>query len=386
MYDVVIAGAGPAGCSAAQVCAAAGLSTLVVEEHGTIGYPVQCAGLLSSVAFEECRVSNRPILNAVSGAEIISREDECLTFDAGETKAFVVDRGMLDAEMAKIAADAGAEFRLKTAAYGIRGNTLLTKGISGREETEFRLMIAADGPRSTIARLLKMRRAPTYLAGIQADIFYRMDQNLVRIYPDAAPDFFGYAVPVGEGRARIGLCTGLGAQARFSAFAKRFGTQCLHLVTGTVPLGVMPKTYGNRTLFAGDAAGFAKPTSGGGVYTGVRSARHAAAVAVACCEKDRFSDADLCRYEQRWKKDMGPMLESGYRFFRLRQQLSPADICRLIRALKDPEIIDAIVRYGDMDRPGLLLRKLLLKPAVISALGSLVRPGFLSLLSKGKTG
>ena len=43
MYDVIIAGAGPTGSTAARLCADAGLATLVLEEHAAIGYPVQCA-------------------------------------------------------------------------------------------------------------------------------------------------------------------------------------------------------------------------------------------------------------------------------------------------------------------------------------------------------
>jgi geranylgeranyl reductase family protein len=386
MYDVIVAGAGPAGSAAAQTCAAAGLKTLVIEEHGTIGYPVQCAGLLSLAAFQECRVSDRSILNSITGARLISSAGSQLTFDAGIPKAYVVDRGGLDFEMAQTAADSGAEFRTKTSVIGINGTSLLTRGIEGRNEFSFRILIAADGARSTVARLLGVRRAKSYLAGIQADIPYRMAEHLVHIYPDAANDFFGYAIPVGNGRARIGLCSGRGAKEKFAAFARHFTDKNVHLVTGTVPLGVMPRTYGHRTLFCGDAAGFAKPTSGGGVYTGIRSARHAAAVAVACCEDDRFDDGALSPYETLWKKDMGNMLESGFRFFRLRSRISPEHTDKIIRALNNPEVIGTIVQYGDMDRPETLIKKLMLKPAVVSALGSLVRPGFLSIFSKRSPG
>jgi len=381
MYDVIVAGAGPAGAAAAQSCARAGLSTLVLEEHGTIGYPVQCAGLLSVAAFNECRVSGRSVLSSVRGARIISSLGGELAFSAKEVKAVVVDRGALDFEMARSAADAGAEFRTKTSVCGISGSTIRTRGIGGHAEFPFRVLIAADGPRSTVARLLGMQRARTYLAGIQADIPWEMDPELVVIYPDAAPDFFGYAIPSGKGRVRIGLCTGERAKERFAAFSGQFTDRAIHLVTGTVPLGVMPKTYGHRTLFCGDAAGFAKPTSGGGVYTGIRSARHAAAAAIACCAKGRFDDQALSLYEELWKSDLGTTLEAGYRFFRLRQKLSPEDIDHLIRTLNDPDLIAAIVQFGDIDKPGPLLQKLIRKPAVLCALGSLVRPGLLSLFS-----
>ncbi|HQD24114.1 MAG TPA: FAD-dependent oxidoreductase, partial [Methanoculleus sp.] len=133
-WDVIVVGAGPAGSAAARACAEEGLSTLCIEEHGTIGHPVQCAGLLSTSAFAECGVSRRSILNEVSGARMFSGLGGEISFDAGVTKAFVVDRGLLDREMAEKAADAGAEFRLKTSAAGIRGTALLTRGVRGREE------------------------------------------------------------------------------------------------------------------------------------------------------------------------------------------------------------------------------------------------------------
>ncbi len=379
VYDVIVIGAGPAGSAAASECAKSGLTTLCIEEHGTIGYPVQCAGLLSNAAFAECQVSDRPVLARVSGARVISDRESEILIDAKIQKAVVVDRGLLDREMAESAADSGAEFLLKTAAYGIRGTSLITRGANGRQEIPFRLLIAADGPRSTIARIHGMPRAKTYLAGVQVDLLCECDPRFVEIYPDASPDFFGWMIPAGKGRVRIGMCGQSEMPVRFRAFIKKFGTNALHHVTGTLPLGLMPRTYGHRTLFAGDAAGFAKPTSGGGVYTGIRSARHAAAIASICCENDIFTDAALAAYEQRWKADMGWDLELGFRIFQMRQRISAREMDALIRALNDPDIIRTIVEYGDMDRPGVLVRKLLLKPAFLRCAAPLLRTGLQSL-------
>jgi geranylgeranyl reductase family protein len=380
-YDVIVVGAGPAGSAAACECAISGLVTLCIEEHGTVGYPVQCAGLLSNAAFEECRVSERSVLNRISGAHIVSGKGSGLLIDAKTQKAHVVDRGALDREMAEAAADAGAEFRLKTAVYGVQENSVLTRGVHGHEEIPFNILIAADGPRSTIARFLRMDRAKVFLAGIQADVPYECDPRFVEVYPDASPNFFGWAIPAGKERVRIGLCGKSQVPERFAAFVKKFGSNSTHLVTGTLPLGVMPRTYGHHTLFVGDAAGFAKPTSGGGVYTGIRSGRHAAAVAVAACEQGRYDDATLADYERRWKADFGRELEIGFRFFEMRQNLSSQDIDTVIRALNDPEILSAIVRYGDMDRPGVLVQQLLKKPALLRILAPLLKSGVRSLFS-----
>jgi digeranylgeranylglycerophospholipid reductase len=378
-YDVIVIGAGPAGCAAASECAELGLSTLCIEEHGTIGYPIQCAGLLSNTAFSECRVSERPILNRVSGARVVSGAGSEVLIDARMQKAVVADRGSLDREMAEGAANAGAEFSLKTSAYDVRGTTLLVRGAKGHSEIPFRILIAADGPRSTITRIYNMPRAKTYLAGIQVDMFYECDPRFVEIYPDASPDFFGWMIPTGKGRVRIGLCGRSQVPERFAAFVKKYGTCATHHVTGTIPLGLMPRTYGHRTLFVGDAAGFAKPTSGGGVYTGIRSARHAAAIAGTCCETDTFTDTALAEYEQRWRADIGRELELGFRIFQIRQNISAGDMDAMIRALNDPDIKRTIVEYGDMDRPGVLVRKLLRKPALFRCAAPLLRSGLLSL-------
>jgi flavin-dependent dehydrogenase len=132
-------------------------------------------------------------------------------------------------------------------------------------------------------------------------------------------------------------------------------------------------------MFVGDAAGFAKPTSGGGVYTGIRSARHAAAIAATCCETDTFTDAALAEYELRWKADIGRDLDLGFRIFQMRQTLSARDIDALILALSDPDVVRMIVENGDMDRPGVLIKKLLRKPAIIRCAAPLLRSGLLSL-------
>jgi geranylgeranyl reductase family protein len=377
-YDVIVIGAGPAGSAAARSCAEQGLSTLCIEENGTIGFPVQCAGLLSNDAFSECRVSGRSVLNRVEGARIVYDSGAELVIDPKETKACVVDRAALDFEMAKAAADAGAEFWLKTAACDVKGTTLYSRGATGHQEIDFKILIAADGPRSTLARLYGMERARVFLAGIQADISFDCDPRLVALYPHVSPEFFGWLIPTGAGRARVGLCGQSDIPARFSAFLTKFGTSTTHLVTGTLPLGIMAKTYGNRTLFIGDAAGFAKPTSGGGVYTGIRSARDAAAVAAEACEKNRFDDAFLARYEARWRPDIGRELDLGFRLFMLRQNMTKEEIDVILSSLNTPDILKIINEYGNMDRPATLIKKLIMQPSLYRCLGPLLASGIRS--------
>jgi geranylgeranyl reductase family protein len=381
MYDVLVVGGGPSGSAAARACAEAGLRTLCIEEHATIGYPVQCAGLLSTAAFSECRVSRRSILNTVHGALFVPSHGEPLVIDAGEPKACVVDRGILDSEMAEAAAEAGAEFRLKTSLTSLSGNRAVTKGIRGREEIGFSLLIAADGVRSSVARMLGLGRAGCFLGGLQAEVRSRSDPRFVEIHPHASPGFFGWVIPLGEGRARVGLCGEGDLRNRLADLLRPCEGGVLHLVSGALPLGVIDRTYGSRALIVGDAAGMVKPTSGGGIYTGVRAARHAAAVAEECRRKGSFHDRDLARYEDLWKEDFGRELAVGWAVYRARRGLSPAEVDAVIEALRDPDIVRDILEIGDMDRPAALIRRLAMNPRVIRAAGILLLGGLRTLIT-----
>ena len=222
--------------------------------------------------------------------------------------------GELDREMAAAAADAGAVLRLKCPVRRVESDRVVTGG-PGAGEVGFGILIAADGPKGTVARSLGMARAPMHLAGAQADVVVPgpVETRYVEVHPNAAPEFFAWCIPVSDRIVRVGLCGEAGVHALFKPYLARWPGQVVHQVTGTIPLGTMPSTYGHRTLFVGDAAGLAKPTSGGGVYTGVRSGRYAAETAAACIEAGDVSDGALAAYEARWRADFGRELALGYR-------------------------------------------------------------------------
>lgn len=382
-YDVVVVGGGPSGSAAAGACAEAGLSTLLIEEQAHIGIPIQCAGLLSCSAFQECRVSMNSVLNTVSGATIAGT-NSALSFDAGKTKAYVVDRSLLDQEIAFHAADSGAAIELKTRACGLNvpDHILTVSGVNGKEQIRYRILIAADGPRAFIGRMAGLPRAPVYLSGLQCDVPLNVDQDRVIIYPNASPEFFGWVIPMEPGRARVGLCGISRVKEKFERFLSSFGSRRIHFVSGTIPLGTLSRTVTEGIMAVGDAAALAKPTSGGGVYTGIRSARHAATVALSAHEEERYDSKFLSTYEKRWKADFGSELRAGYQAFRIRQYLSPSDMDALISRMSCPDIQDLIIRKGDMDRPGKLLKNLIFHPRMYGAAGVLLRPVIRSCISR----
>ena len=275
----------------------------------------------------------------------------------------------------------GAEFRLRTSVASLKGNRAITEGPRGREEIGFSILIAADGVRSSIARMLGLGRAEFILGGLQAEVRCPADPRFVEIHPHASPEFFGWVIPSGNGRARVGLCGKGDLRKRLSDLLQPYEGGVLHLVSGALPLGVLDRTYGSRALIVGDAAGMVKPTSGGGIYTGVRAARHAATVAADCSRNGSFRDRDLALYEKHWKEDFGRELAVGMALYRARRGLSPGEVDAILSALRDPGIVSEIVEYGDMDRPAALVHRLGMNPRVIRAAGILLKGGLRSFIT-----
>jgi flavin-dependent dehydrogenase len=79
-----------------------------------------------------------------------------------------------------------------------------------------------------------------------------------------------------------------------------------------VPVGTLARSYGDRVLVIGDAAGQVKPTTGGGIYFGHLGARIAAKVLDEALSSDNLTAGQLSRYQKQWKATMGKELSRGY--------------------------------------------------------------------------
>ena len=121
MYDVIVVGGGPSGSTAARYAAAGGARVLLLEEHSSIGSPVQCTGLLSVRSLSQCdlRPNDEFVLNSVRGAHVHTPGGICVPIDGGHTKAYVVSRKMFDRRLAAMAADQGVELMLKAKVVGL---------------------------------------------------------------------------------------------------------------------------------------------------------------------------------------------------------------------------------------------------------------------------
>ena len=118
---------------------------------------------------------------------------------------------------------------------------------------------------------------------------------------------------------------------------------------GTIPLGYNPQAYGDGVILVGDAAGVAKPTSGGGIYTGLVSARLAAQTIIEVLERGEPQAKALARYQHRLNSTLGRELKRGKRLRSAFVRLSDEMFDELVGLLADPEVIQLIEEHGDID-------------------------------------
>jgi digeranylgeranylglycerophospholipid reductase len=366
-YDVAVIGAGPAGAMASKYAARNGARTLLIEEHASIGSPVQCTGLISKAALTECEIGEGSfVLAKMKGAFVYSPGGDELTIRGKDVKAYVIDRKIFDREMVGRSVDAGAELMLKTRFMGLHRGRISVLSSGEGTEIQADIVIGADGIMSCVGRSAGLPRCKKFLPGIQFEAPYdAKDAEFVEIFTGNkfAPGFFGWAVPF-AGMARIGLAKDMGDRPalhyleeliKHPVLASRYrGSRTEHVVGG-IPLGPPDRTVMDNVMLVGDAAGQVKPTSGGGVYMGAVCAKIAGAVAARAARKETSTG----EYEKRWRSAVGRELTLGMMIHKSLGKLSDENLNEFIAFLNTPGMSECITEYGDMDHPSVLLKELL---------------------------
>jgi len=367
---VAVVGAGPAGAMASRMAALAGASTVMLEEHRSVGYPVQCAGLLGVKALEEADLPTSSWkMVALKGATVHSRGGSTLAFKARSVKAWTVDRRLFDRAMALEAVKAGAELWPGSGVRSRRfdGQNLLVLG-DGRK-VRARVVISAEGVKARIARQAGIAQPEKVLSGAQVDVpFQIQDPEMVEVHLGAggARGLFGWVIPCGDGSARVGLCSEENACRYLRKFlasppiSSRIEGSPLNLNLGGLPLGPPQSTVAPGILAVGDAAGQVKPTSGGGVYPSLVCGRIAGEVAAAAAGEGDCSENRLGDYDARWRLAVGLELSFGMRLNRMLCSMTDRDADELISHLASrEELVRCIEEMGDIDRPSMLAARLI---------------------------
>jgi flavin-dependent dehydrogenase len=121
-------------------------------------------------------------------------------------------------------------------------------------------------------------------------------------------------------------------------------------------------------LVVGDAGGFTKPTTGGGIFYSLLTASLAAQTLVEAFNAGRFDETVLARYEQRWQARLSAELWVADRLRAMVGRCSDAEIEHLVRALGADEIQALIQRTARFNWHRDLVVALLRQPRIATLL------------------
>ncbi len=372
-WDVVVVGGGPGGLFFAMKAAERGLKVVVLDKKQEIGSPVRCAEGLGLDTVRMLVENGLPDSEKwkgwkVSGAYLYAPNDKSV-YVPGE--GYVVERTMMEKEMAKAATRKGARVLARHDVYDVikEGNKVV--GVRARflgEEREFYapIVVAADGFESTIARLAGLNTfQPAYhvdsgfeyvMAGIN------QDADAIHLFfgTEVAPRGYIWIFPKDKDTANVGI----GIDARDEKTAKFYldrwmrehddeygfsDASIIEVRGGGIPVGgFLKKMTMDGLIVIGDAAHQVHPLHGGGMALAMEAAEIAAEVAVKAHEKNDFSDAALDEYNKKWWKIRGKSLENALKMRYAFERLDDGDFNYFAEILSDDDIL--AFSHGDVDR------------------------------------
>ena len=118
---------------------------------------------------------------------------------------------------------------------------------------------------------------------------------------------------------------------------------------GALPLGPVARTWTDRILAVGDAAGLVKPTTGGGIYYGLLTGHLAARYWPRRCPSDRLGARRLKEYERRWRGRLGPEIRAGLAFRAVAARLNDGAVDRLIELARVDGIVPLLTQTADFN-------------------------------------
>lgn len=282
-YDVIVAGAGPGGATAAELLARQGMRVLLLE-RARMPRPKPCGGGLSpkAQALLDFPLGDL-VLERATRVRLSERAGPGTYLDAGGYTIWMVRRPPFDRLLAERARAAGAVLR---EGEGLQTLALAGEGVeveTTRGRYRARYLVGADGAESRVARALGLRQRRRDAVAIEGEVPTRALTGDAAWIDFSVPLGYAWAFPKGD-HWNVGVATADAAAARnlrdhLAAFLRYAGVRepAAHLQGHRIPIwaGAQPLHRG-PALLVGDAAGLADPLFGEGIAFALASGRLAA--------------------------------------------------------------------------------------------------------------
>ncbi|MHA1974629.1 MAG: geranylgeranyl reductase family protein [Candidatus Hodarchaeales archaeon] len=395
--DVIIIGGGPSGSFAAIALMKSlkTVNTLILEQHSSSGTPQHCSGLISYSGLKRLGLgryfSSNQNYNRIRNAIFYSPSGKQLNIDRRRSELFVLDRPHLDYSLSQKAQSFGAKFKfehlVKKINYDAHSDIWSISGVKQRKSRftlKSKLIISTEGHHPKLLPQTGLKPPPRnwFFPGIQYKMknIIDIDKSSVELYfgNKIAPGFFAWIIPLNDDTARVGLAvrpkTSVSARyllnhliRKHPIISHKTGRATIaDSWGGFVPAcGPIPKTYAKGFLVAGDAAGQAKATTGGGFNIGSACGFIAGKVAANAVKHNNFSDSFLKRYQKLWQASFEPNLSLMKFYRKIFSFLSDNDLEILFSIAKETNLEKYMLNVRDIDLHGNDLLKYSFNPKVI---------------------
>ncbi|AHG03281.1 FAD dependent oxidoreductase [Halobacterium sp. DL1] len=370
-YDVVVAGAGPAGAQCARDLARRDYDVVVLETESEDGFPRQSnkstAGTFASMtgAFG---IPDDVVMHYTDDVILESPNEHFVQHQPGAVLEFADFKRYLVAD----GRDEGAEYRFDSRVNNpiVEDGEIVGVKYAGSEELYADIVVDATGPAAPLAKKLGVcdLKRKHQAIGVEwemegVDVDHEdyadlSDAMMLRLDHDLAPGGYSWIFHTGEDTAKVGLCyiqnesyqrfgnSGMGiddylgywleSDPRFENAEKLEGKQ--HRGSAHIQ---MPSNLSTDNFMAiGDTVPTIDPLWGEGIHKGMESARAAAITADRCLmgnEQDTSADS-MSVYDELWHSRVAPDMRTRLTMTQLLYLAPNERYDTLMRDLNDAEM------------------------------------------------
>lgn len=321
-YNVAVIGAGTAGLMAARELAKTKVNFIVIDSKKKIGLPLKCGEGVRKKGFLE-------LFGKKTYSFVKNDIKKCIVTSGKTKRGFKADYLILDRPRFEqwLAKSIKNKIKLQTKCIDISRKKDYLEIITNKGKLYADLAILCNGINYTIQKKFGLLSRPPYLIPCYGGIFTakNIDKKTIYFFFEDTYCTGLWLFPKENNKANVGIAVmphGEKANLKdmFNRAIKNNNLQLKGKASygGSFPTtGPIKKTYTDRLLVCGNAAGQVYAGSGEGIYFALKSGQLAGKTAAEAVEKNNFKASFLKNYEKKWKKAFRKQLDTSLAFTRI---------------------------------------------------------------------